>query len=300
MTAPCLAFYVLSLWLKNCSGNAAGTAIPGAMVSRPDDIRNCLLLQAVLAVVFLVAALVFMKEKPPTPPSAAAELRETGRLKAKQDISSTGVVVGNPGMEALKRIWSEILQVLHNRNFVKLAIAFAAGLGVFNTIMTLLGQITRPCGVSAATAGNLGATLMGAGLMGAVITGWVLELTKAYIPVLRVSFSISAVGASLLQLSGDTCGNHVSTCRPVVPKRCRWMSLLPFIACFYAKGSAELACLCFAGVIGMLAALRPGGVVPLYIAFGCMGIALLPTLPATLETAAEYVGAAIPAMQPNR
>lgn len=89
--------------------------------------------QAGIAVVVALLAVLFIREKPPTPPSlsAASEAREEKAL------------------ESLKTLAKD-------PNFWLLFLAFGFGLGSFNTLATLINQIVAPLGYNDEQSGVLG------------------------------------------------------------------------------------------------------------------------------------------------
>jgi hypothetical protein len=93
-------------------------------------------------------------------------------------------------------VWEEVYALASNWNFVLLSCAFFIGVGFFNSVMTLLNQIVQPFGYTNDDAGTFGAVFIICGLVGAGIMGKILEITKAYITVLRVGICIA--GASTI------------------------------------------------------------------------------------------------------
>lgn len=58
--------------LSNPLGNAAGSVVPSVIVNGPDDIPALLLYQGIWCTAIAVLVIIFVRDRPPTPPSAAA------------------------------------------------------------------------------------------------------------------------------------------------------------------------------------------------------------------------------------
>lgn len=220
------------------------------MVSKPGELPHSLLLQLCLAVVSALLMIMFMKERPDSPPSAGAymrELEEEGLQTTdvpKEDKPEKEALLQPPinkkpqsrGTEVLKHVLDNCMVLLKQRNFLLLFIGFSMGLGVFNALITLIEQIVSPCGYNSTDAGIFSACLVVSGLVGAAIAGIILEKTGAFLEVLKLG--------------------------------------------------ALIAC---AGVCTVLLLLRPHMFPYLVTGFLVMGLAILPLLPISMENAAEYV-----------
>jgi len=103
-------------------------------------IPGTLKIYGIIAVVVSISYLIFVREKPPTPP-------------AESDYEHTSA------FEGLKHI-------IRQRDMILLIILFFIGLGIFNAIMTWIEQMIAPRGFSAVQAGTLGAVLMIGGIVG--------------------------------------------------------------------------------------------------------------------------------------
>jgi len=106
-------------------------------------IQGMLKVYGVLALVFAVAYLIFVKEKPPTPP-------------AEIDTERTLVFDG------LKHIFKQ-------KDMILLLIIFFFSLGMFNAVTTWIEQIIAPRGFTIVQAGNLGGLIMIGGIIGCII-----------------------------------------------------------------------------------------------------------------------------------
>jgi len=259
--------------MTNPLGNAAGSVVPSVIVSVAGDIPSLLLYQGIWSSVLAVAVLLFVKDQPPTPPSAGAELKLKAIEEEDESLELSGSTSLNAGTLAIEgpaeatafllddKIAADVRRVassspraarrhdtswalhhmlhdyrtlLRNRNYLRLLCAFGIGLGVFNALLTLLAQMLGPCGYGSDTAGIAGGVLLGAGLLGAVVMGVLLEKTKAYVPLLK---------AGIVLVVGTT--------------------------------------------IFMLVSLKPGNSAQAIASWGVMGLALIPLLPVSLENAAE-------------
>lgn len=69
--------------------------------------------------------------------------------------------------KVIKNLKEEVSSLLANKNYIVLFIAFAIGVGFFNSLLTLLNQIVAPHGYSNDDAGTFGAVFIGFGLVGA-------------------------------------------------------------------------------------------------------------------------------------
>jgi len=106
-------------------------------------IPGMLKIYGVVAVILAISYLIFVKEKPPTPPAAV-------------DMERTLVFDG------LKHIFKQ-------RDMILLIILFFIGLGIFNAITTWIEQMISPRGFSIVQAGTLGAVLMVGGIIGCFV-----------------------------------------------------------------------------------------------------------------------------------
>lgn len=195
-----MATVVLSL--SNPIGNALGSLLPGLVVAAPGDVKLYLTYQAAAAAVLLGMALPLLsRDRPPAPPSAAAAARWAEADAAAVADAAAGAVSGSSsGAQALRRVLHDTRALLRNRAFVCLLVCFGVGLGIFNAVMTVLGQLLHPCGYSDDIAGYCGAALLGAGLVASGLYGAAMERTRAYAAVQRVGVA-GAAAASVAMLA---------------------------------------------------------------------------------------------------
>lgn len=131
-----------------------------------DDGRGMKTLMLVMAMPATVGALLVqtaLHDKPPTPPSASAA-------------------------EKTDSFYHGLQRVSKNKAYRYLLLAFGCGVGVFNAVTTLMAQIVAPNGYNDDDASIFAACLIGAGLVGAGVAGAVLDKTKAFLPMIRITF----------------------------------------------------------------------------------------------------------------
>jgi len=253
--------------MTNPLGNAAGSVVPTLFAVGLGQVVGLMLYQAIWATVLLVAVGLVVRDRPPSPPSAAAALRlpggHPGHASHAVDTPATLAAPGttaaatalvplldDDGSEALgmavpdhahdsanaamHRLYADFGSLFRNRNFLCLMTAFGIGLGMFNATLTVLAQYIATCGYGSDVAGYAGGALLGAGLVGAFGVGVLLEKTRAYVRILK----------------GGILG-------------------------------------CLASTLFMLGSMQRDGTAQLVAAFGVMGFCLIPLLPVSLENAAE-------------
>jgi len=143
-------------------GLASGIAGPLANVPSPlsNDIRHTtfpfmLVVFAGVCSFAAIAAIILTVEKPPSPPSASASEKATPFLQGLRLVSK-------------------------NTAYILLVITFGIGLGIFNTITTVLDQIVIPLGYTEDDTSVFLATLVGCGLVSAGITAPILDTYHRY------------------------------------------------------------------------------------------------------------------------
>eukprot|EP00127_Corallochytrium_limacisporum_P000254 Clim_evm1s9 gene=Clim_evmTU1s9 len=158
--------------LANVVGIGIGSILPTAFTTDDDNAVNMfdlLLTELVIVIASLLLSVIFFEEKPPLPPSQS----EVNKVNDKQ-------------------LKLEFKQVLRDRNFLVLLVAFGVGLGFFNALTTLVEQIVDKSGYSSNDAGTFSAVLLGCGLVGAIFTGIVLDRCHAYNLFLRGYATVAA------------------------------------------------------------------------------------------------------------
>ncbi|MBW2096941.1 MAG: MFS transporter [Deltaproteobacteria bacterium] len=123
---------------------------------------------------------VFMKEKPPTPPT-----RE--------------------GAGEHFRFFEGIRDLFRNRDMLFMLLLFFIGLGMFNAVTTWIEQIVHPRGFTAEQAGMVGAIMMFAGIVGAIVFPVFSDRLRK-----RKSFLILAMAGSIPGLAGIAFAQNFS------------------------------------------------------------------------------------------
>jgi FLVCR family MFS transporter 7 len=166
--------------LANPLGSAVGSIIPAIFVSGGGDddtgdvkgVGTLMLVQLIVAVLALILVFFFFSSAPPTPPSNSAM-----QMSNKNDGDQQTAV------------WDDVKALVAHKDYFKLLVGFTIGLGNLNALAALLNQL--PGDYSNSEVGNLGAILIMCGFIGAFLSGFVLESTKAYRPILKMVYTIS-------------------------------------------------------------------------------------------------------------
>jgi len=138
------------------------------------DFRTMLLIYGILALISSIIFVIFVKNKPPTPPSSNVEI-------VKIDM-----------FNGFKLLFS-------NRNFIILVIVFSLGMGIFNMITTYIELIVIPRGFDSIFAGILGMLLIIGGILGTIIMSLLSDKLKHRKIIMIFSLIIATV--SLLAFS---------------------------------------------------------------------------------------------------
>jgi len=163
------------------------------------DITPMLFTYGILSVAAAVLFVIFVKDKPPTPPSAK--------------ISEEKVFM----FEGLKKLFT-------NRYFLILVVLFFIGLGTFNWVTTYIELIVAPRGYSASDAGNIGAIMLFGGIIGCLIMSTlsdkyqkrkILILISVALTTISLTVLSFASSALLLYIFGFTLGFGVLSAGPV-------------------------------------------------------------------------------------
>ena len=132
--------------------------------------------------------LLFLKEKPKTPPSASSDADE-----------------GN------SNVWEENKKILKNANFVKLIVTFGIIFGTVNTYGTIVGILANKFGYSDDSASLFGAVFIIGGIIGSGIFGGYVEVTRKY-KAAMIAIGAIAVVAPLGLLSALYTGEVWPVC----------------------------------------------------------------------------------------
>ncbi|KFA53151.1 hypothetical protein S40293_03116 [Stachybotrys chartarum IBT 40293] len=153
--------------LANPLGAALGQLINPLWVSEPGDVSSMVLYVSIISTVACVPSF-FVPAKPPTPVGPAST---TPKLRLAQSFRA---------LSSSPEIWM-------------LLIPFAAFVGFFNSISSLLNQMMTPYGFSADDAGIAGAVLIVAGLVSAAIFSPIIDRTKKFQLAIRIFVPIVAL-----------------------------------------------------------------------------------------------------------
>ncbi len=132
-------------------------------------IPGMLMRYAVISGVSVVAFLVLMKNRPPTPPCPPRQDERTLVL------------------QGLKHL-------LRERDMVLLLVLFFIGLGMFNAVTTWIEQILAPRGISSSQAGMIGAVMMIGGIVGAVVIPPLSDRLRKRRPLLIIQMVCTVPG----------------------------------------------------------------------------------------------------------
>jgi len=138
------------------------------------SMRTMLTVYGVMSIAGAAAFLVFSREHPPTPASAA-------------------------GTDERSLVFDGLKQMLHQRDFLITLAVFFVGLGVFNAVVTWIEDIVRPRGFTVVQAGLAGGLMIAAGVVGALILPTLSDRYRR-----RVPFMVLALVASIVGLTGIT------------------------------------------------------------------------------------------------
>ncbi|GAB1607657.1 solute carrier family 49 member A3-like [Argonauta hians] len=155
--------------MANLLGVMIANFVSPAIVTSKDRMPFLLQIYTIPAVVGCVMATVGVCQSvPPTPPTASAE---------KQS---------EPFFQGFK-------QLMRNKSYVTLCLNFGAGLGLFTAFSTLFQQILCPRGYSDNFSGLCGALFIGAGLVGAGMAGPLIDFTKRFEDIIKITSCITTL-----------------------------------------------------------------------------------------------------------
>ncbi|MHA1300275.1 MAG: MFS transporter [Candidatus Helarchaeota archaeon] len=121
---------------------------------------------------------IFIRNRPPTPPSS--------------EITTEKILM----FDGLK-------QIFRNFNFIILVIAFFVGLGIFNTILTLIEGILIPKGHYSAFAGVFGLLILLGGIVGSLVMSLLSDIYQKRKILLIISMSIATTTLFGISFSTD-------------------------------------------------------------------------------------------------
>jgi cyanate permease len=158
-----------------------------------------LMVYGVLSVVGAAAALVLIRERPPTPPSLTDDEQRT-------------------------RVFEGLRHIFRQKSMVILLLLFFVGLGMFNAISTWIEQIVAPRGFGPEEAGMIGAVMMIGGIFGAGVLPVMSDRQQRRKPFLVLAVARMAPGLigltfasgySLLLLSSFVFGFFLMSAYPL-------------------------------------------------------------------------------------
>jgi len=150
--------------LFNPLGIAAASVAVSIIVTTEDQFDQSLLLTMIVAVATLVVTLLFLQRAPPTPPT---------------------VVVVNDEVDTFLGGLKKLSQ---SKAYWQLFLSFGIGVGIVNSILTLLPQIMLPNGYTADDASMASIAFICCGLFGAMVTGITLDNTHWYLSMIKITF----------------------------------------------------------------------------------------------------------------
>ncbi|KAF9907290.1 hypothetical protein BX616_000470 [Lobosporangium transversale] len=158
--------------VANALAAALAQLIIPIITTDKDSMSTSVLVCVILAVVAFIPVL-FMSERPPTPPSpsAAEALLETSE----------------------EPFWVSLKKVGSNKQFLILMFLFGTFVGFFNAFSSLISQFSAPFGYTANEAGYFGAAMIVAGLVGAGISGPVIDRNKQYKTLLKTMVPLATL-----------------------------------------------------------------------------------------------------------
>jgi len=144
-----------------------------------NDLMVMLIIYGILSLTSGILFVVFVKDKPPTPPTT-------------KEISERVVLT-----EGLR-------QLFKNKQFIILFIAFFVVLGIFNTVLTLIQQLVDPRGTfDVAFSGIVGGLILIGGIIGSLVSSALNDKFKKPLLILIISLLISTVSLFVLAFAYD-------------------------------------------------------------------------------------------------
>uniref|UniRef100_A0A6B2EFF3 Choline/ethanolamine transporter FLVCR1 n=1 Tax=Phlebotomus kandelakii TaxID=1109342 RepID=A0A6B2EFF3_9DIPT len=167
----------------NQLGIAIGFVMPPLLVRNHDDLdlvgrdlKFMFYLVAGYTSLLVVLVLIFIRAKPPTPPSAAQEATMTGNP-----------MQSSPFLHSIKRLMT-------NKNYILLLVSYGVNVGVFYAISTLLNQIVLlHYPGHELDAGQIGLCIILLGMAGSVVSGIVLDKTHKFKETTLAVYALSMV-----------------------------------------------------------------------------------------------------------
>ncbi len=154
-----------------------------AMVATPTlvsaySMNGMLMVYAAVSIASAVLVIVLLKEKPKTPAGPGGEINSGFSMR-------------------------DLRQLFRNKNFLKLTIVMFIALGTFNALLTVIGDMLLPRGISADQAGLIGGVIILFGLGGAAAIPLLSDKTHKRRIFLIISVLVSLLGIAGLCYASD-------------------------------------------------------------------------------------------------
>lgn len=143
-----------------------------------NDLGTLNLVYGIMALIAGVLFVIFVKDRPPTPPSTEI---------------STEKVMMTDGLKTLFK----------NKQFVILTVGFLILLGIFNTVLTLILQIVSPRGHGEDFAGTLGGLILVGGIVGSIVFSGLSDKLKKRKILIVIALAISVVSMYIMSFASD-------------------------------------------------------------------------------------------------
>lgn len=158
-------------------GMCVGLLLTPVLLSAGMTIKTMLMVYGVIGAATAVLFVVFVKEKPPTPPCSEEEA-------VRSDFT-----VG-------------IKSVMKKKNFILVLIVFFCMFGIFNTLFTMIEPILRQLsneGVNATQVGIIGVIILGVGIAGSLILSLISDKDARHrrLPYMVLANVVGAAGLAL-------------------------------------------------------------------------------------------------------
>ena len=168
--------------LSNCVGMAVGNVLVPAVVLAPGGGWEPLLLgEAAAAAVILGVTFLCFQSEPKLPPSLAEAARRAAPAP-------------EPGARAA-RLWADVGALTADRQYLLLLVVFGSGLGMMNSVLTIIETWVGTAGYGSDSAGSFGAAFIAGGLIAAAGAAPALDRTRDYRGAVRITFGVAALAA---------------------------------------------------------------------------------------------------------
>eukprot|EP01084_Bolivina_argentea_P189172 325401_1 len=168
-------------------GSVCSTIFVG-IVKKDDNLfgfNGLMFSQIILSLIAFIVTYICFYDKPPTPPSLSQHLKI-------ENINIENIKIENT-KNNIYNLLNECKLLLYDKQFVLLFFGFGIGVGLFNALTTLINQYTACFSYSTDDAGLFGGVLIFGGLFGSIIAGVLMEITRSYRILLKVSTVLTFV-----------------------------------------------------------------------------------------------------------